>query len=91
MAWCEGHTGTFTLTTIHNWGGYVVSIAYTLSHILVIIFTGYAGVLQLPSEPHITTEMADKLFQRITCELNLTNENANQLYQNSKKKIRFTL
>jgi hypothetical protein len=63
---------------------YVVSIAYTLSNSLFIIFTGYAGVLQLSSELHITTEMADKFFQRITCELNLTTENANELYQNSK-------
>jgi len=56
---------------------YVISIAYTLSNSSVIILTGYPGVLQLPSELHITTEMADKFFQRITCELNLTTENAN--------------
>jgi len=89
MAWCEGHVHTFTLMTIsiyiYIWGKkYVVNIAYTSSNSSVIIFTGYAGVLQPPSELHITTEMADKFFHRITCELNLTTENANELYQNSK-------
>ena len=71
MAWCEGHARTFTITTIHIGWGNVVNTAYTSSNSSVNIVTGYAGVLQLPSELHITTEMADKFFHRITCELNV--------------------
>lgn len=84
MAWYEGHAHTFTVTTIHIGGGNVVNIAYTSSNSSVNTVTGYAGVLQLPSELHTTTEMADKFFHIITCELNFTTENANELYQNSK-------
>jgi hypothetical protein len=88
MACCERHARTFTLTAIHiGEKKYVVNIAYILSNSSVIIFTGYAGVLQFPSELHITTEMADKFFQRIKCELNLTTKNANELVRTPHKPI----
>jgi len=79
VAWCEVMLADshYLLCKLGGKKKYVISIAYTLSNSSVIIFTGYPGVLQLPSELHITTEMADKFFQRITCELNLTTENAN--------------